>query len=98
MKFASISVQFAKLRKLAICAFMVMVAGCATTTPAVQPVEVKVPVAVPCKVPMPERPAFAVDGLPLGSGIWDQMKALRAERWQRQGYETELEAAVKACQ
>jgi hypothetical protein len=72
--------------------------GCATTTPAVQPVEVKVPVAVPCKVPMPERPAFAVDGLPLGSGIWDQMKALRAERWQRQGYETELEAAVKACQ
>jgi hypothetical protein len=27
--------------------------GCATTTPPVQPVEVKVPVAVPCKVPMP---------------------------------------------
>lgn len=72
--------------------------GCATTMPPVQPVEVKVPVTVPCKVPMPERPAFAVDGLPLGSGIWDQMKALRAERWQRQGYETELEAAVKACQ
>lgn len=72
--------------------------GCATTPPPVQPVEVKVPVAVPCKVPMPERPLFAVDGLPLGSGIWDQMKALRAERWQRQGYETELEAAVKACQ
>jgi len=36
--------------------------------------------------------------LPLGSDIWDQMKALRAERWQRQGYETELEAAVKVCQ
>lgn len=72
--------------------------GCASTAPAVQPVEVKVPVAVPCKVPTPERPLFAVDGLPLGSSIWDQMKALRAERWQRQGYETELEAAVKACQ
>lgn len=26
------------------------------------------------------------------------MKALRAERNQRQGYETELEAAVKSCQ
>jgi hypothetical protein len=34
----------------------------------------------------------------LGYGIWDQMKALRAERWQHQGYETALEAAVKACQ
>lgn len=73
-------------------------AGCATTPPPVQPVEVRVPVAVPCKAPTPERPAFAVDALPLGSGIWDQMKALRAERLQRQGYETELEAAVKACQ
>lgn len=98
MKFASISIQFAKLRKLAICAVVVMAAGCATTTPPVQPVEVKVPVAVPCKAPTPQRPLFAVDGLPLGSGIWDQMKALRAERWQRQGYEAELEAAVSACQ
>jgi len=55
-------------------------------------------VAVPCKAPTPQRPLFAVDGLPLGSGIWDQMKALRAERLQRQGYEAELEAAVSACQ
>lgn len=72
--------------------------GCATTAPAVEPVEVKVPVAVPCKTPMPERPAFAVDSLPLDAGIWEQMKALRAERLQRQGYEAELEAAVEACQ
>lgn len=71
-------------------------AGCSGMAPTVQ--EVKVPVPVPCKAPTPERPAFAVDGLPAGSGIWEQTKALRAERKQRQGYEAELEAAVRACQ
>ncbi|MHA6904915.1 hypothetical protein ACKZDW_07785 [Ralstonia syzygii subsp. celebesensis] len=73
-------------------------AGCATAPRPAQPVEVSVPVAVPCKAPVPERPAFAVDALPIGSGIWEQMKALRAERFQRKGYEAELEAAVNACQ
>lgn len=73
--------------------------GCATTAaPLVQPVEVRVPVAVPCKAPVPVRPVFAVDALPIGSGVWEQMSALRAERLQRQGYETELEAAISACQ
>ena len=71
-------------------------AGCAGMAPKAQ--EVKVPVPVPCKVEAPVPPAFAVDGLPIGSGIWEQMKALRAERKQRQAYEAELEAAVRACQ
>jgi hypothetical protein len=70
--------------------------GCAGMAPKVQ--EVKVPVPVPCKVEAPLRPVLAVDGLPVGAGIWEQMKALRAERKQRQGYEAELEAAVRACQ
>ena len=72
--------------------------GCATTATPVQPVEVRVPVAVPCNAPVPVRPAFAVDALPVGSGVWDQMAALRAERYQRKGYESELEAAVQSCQ
>jgi hypothetical protein len=71
--------------------------ACASSPPVVQPVEVRVPVAVPCKTPTPSRPAFAVDALSLGAGIWEQMSALRAERIQRQGYILELEAAVKAC-
>jgi hypothetical protein len=76
-----------------------VVSACASTPPSVvQPIEVRVPVPVPCKVPIPSRPAFAVDALSLGAGIWEQMIALRAERLQRQGYEAELEAAVKACQ
>jgi hypothetical protein len=85
------------MRMIAIAAVMALaLSGCVSTAPKVQ--EVLVPVPVPCKVAIPDRPALAVDSLPVGSGIWEQMKALRAERSQRQGYETELEAAVKSCQ
>jgi len=73
-------------------------AGCATAPGPATPVEVSVPVLVPCKAPIPARPAFAVDALPVGEGIWNQMAVLRAERLQRMGYEAELEAAVGACQ
>jgi len=71
-------------------------AGVSAPAPAVQ--RVLVPVPVTCKVTMPEAPSWAVDALPLGSNIWQQMQVLRAERLQRQGYEAELEAAVRACQ
>lgn len=83
------------------CSWIVIVsiglAGCAEVAPP-KVVEVKVPVSVPCKAPNIERPIFAVDTLPLGSDIFEQMKALRAERYQRQGYEAELEVALAACQ
>lgn len=74
-------------------------AGCASPAqraPDVQ--QVLVPVPVPCKVPAPTKPAYAVEALPLGSNVFRQMAALRAERKQRQGYEAELEAAILACQ
>ncbi|MDF3864189.1 hypothetical protein P3W53_06950 [Pseudomonas denitrificans (nom. rej.)] len=60
--------------------------------------EVQVPVAVPCKITPVQRPAFAVDSLALDAEIDEQMRALRAERNQRQGYEARLEAAVQGCQ
>ncbi len=82
--------------KPAILLTVLLLTGCAGLAPKV--VEVKVPVPVPCKVTPPERPLFAVDGLPIGSDIWEQMKALRAERQQRIGYILELEAVVRACQ
>ena len=72
--------------------------GCATPLPPAKPTEVRIPVPIPCRVPMPERPSFAVDALALDADIWDQMAALRADRLQRQAYESELEAAIKACQ
>lgn len=87
------------MSKIVLAMACVLFAGCATSNaPTVHPVEVRIPVPVPCKVSAPTRPAFAVDALPIGSDIWEQMKALRAERLQRKGYELELEAAVTACQ
>ncbi|HGE8503683.1 hypothetical protein ACYZFV_15750 [Serratia ureilytica] len=72
-------------------------AGCSSTPPAPEYVEVKVPIAVPCKTADVARPAFAVDQLPIGATIDVQMRALRAERHQRIGYERELIAANEAC-
>lgn len=72
-------------------------AGCSSAPPAPSYVEVKVPVAVPCKTADVARPAFAVDQLPIGAPIDAQMRALRAERHQRIGYERELLAANEAC-
>lgn len=75
-------------------------AGCGTTrppAPEVRTVEVKIPVPVPCMVQPVTKPAFAVDALPLGSSVPAQMRALRAERKQRIGYEAELEAALQHC-
>lgn len=73
-----------------------LLAGCAA--PAVPPpVEVRVPVPVPCRVELPAAPAFAVSALALDAPIDQQMKALRAERLQRMGYELELVAALDAC-
>ena len=74
-----------------------LLAGCATTAPAPIVTEVKTPVYQRCDAPVPERPPFAVDALPLGAEIGQQMRALRAERQQRQGFERELETAVQAC-
>jgi hypothetical protein len=81
---------------------LLALAGCANKQPAPAPepqiVRVQVPVAVPCKITPVQKPAFAVDSLPLGAAIDVQMRALRAERQQRKGYEERLEAAVQACQ
>ena len=71
--------------------------GCSSVPPAPSYVEVKVPIAVPCKTADVARPAFAVDQLPIGATIDAQMRALRAERHQRIGYERELIAANEAC-
>eukprot|EP01031_Cornospumella_fuschlensis_P000130 gene130-152_t len=55
--------------------------------PAPELIEVKVPVLVACKAVAPAVPAFAVELLTLDATIDQQMKALRAERLQRIGYE-----------
>ncbi|WP_199637018.1 hypothetical protein JEM67_20790 [Serratia sp. PAMC26656] len=80
---------------IVVCALVLV--GCAGAPQTPSYVEVKVPVAVPCKTADVARPAFAVDQLPIGATIDVQMRALRAERHQRIGYEKELIAANEAC-
>lgn len=76
---------------------VLLLAGCSSVPPAPSYVEVKVPIAVPCKTADIARPVFAVDQLQIGSPIDVQMRALRAERHQRIGYERELLAANEVC-
>ncbi|HGE8281641.1 TPA: hypothetical protein ACGD48_002088 [Serratia marcescens] len=84
------------MKKLIVVSVLAL-ASCSSVPPAPSYVEVKVPVAVPCKIADVARPAFAVDQLQIGAPIDVQMRALRAERHQRIGYERELLAANESC-
>ena len=81
--------------RMVVLAALLAAPGCASQGGRVRVVEV--PVSAPCALAVPPRPAWAVDALPLGAWIWDQMLALRVEREQRRGYEMELEAVVRGC-
>ncbi|HIE0452269.1 hypothetical protein N0649_06975 [Pseudomonas aeruginosa] len=77
---------------------MVALAGCAgQIEPEPRTVRVEVPVAVPCRVPAVEVPAWATAGLKKSDDIQTKVRALLAELQQRKGYEVQLRAAVKAC-
>lgn len=70
--------------------------GCASRPVGGAPVALA-PVSKPCALQPPARPDFAVDALPLDAELWAMMRALRAERQQRIGYELELEAVARGC-
>lgn len=78
---------------------VMLLAGCADKPDPVPPsvIEVSVPVMVKCDIRLPDRPSFAVDSLRIGSSIDAQMRALRAERHQRIGYEVLLRAEIEKC-
>lgn len=74
-------------------------AGCAGRQDAEpRTVRVEVPVAVPCRVPAIEVPAWAAAGLKKSDDLQTKVRALLAERRQRIGYEAQLLAANQACQ
>lgn len=70
---------------------LLMLPACAT-----KPVEV--PVTVLCKTPVITVPDFYYDHVTKETSLFDKVKLLLADRKQRQGYEMELESAVKVCQ
>ncbi|HEJ5342085.1 TPA: hypothetical protein SL686_000874 [Pseudomonas aeruginosa] len=77
---------------------IVALAGCAARQEAEpRTVHVDVPVAVPCRVPAVEVPAWATAGLKKSDDLQTKVRALLAERLQRIGYEAQLLAANRAC-
>jgi hypothetical protein len=85
------------LRRAAALLAALGLAACAHAPPEPVVRTVEVPVVARCSIDPPQADSFAVDALPIGSGIWDQMAALRAERLQRKAYEARLSAALDAC-
>ncbi|ELT4567619.1 hypothetical protein [Pseudomonas aeruginosa] len=78
---------------------MIALAGCAGRQEAEpRTVRVEVPVAVPCRAPAVEVPAWAAAGLKKSDDLQTKVRALLAERLQRIGYEAQLLAASQACQ
>lgn len=78
---------------------IVALAGCAgQVEPEPRAVRVEVPVAVPCRAPEVQEPAWATATLRPSDDLQAKVRALLAERRQRMGYEEQLRAAVEACQ
>lgn len=71
-------------------------AGCGSA-PRVEVQEVKVPVPVECREPIPDRPAMPTETLPNDADPFELLRAALAEIDRRQGYEIRLLAALLAC-
>ena len=73
-------------------------AGCATPPePKIDVRTVNVAVPVPCREPVPDRPAFPMDSLKPGTSLNQFVSAALAERLVRDGWELQLETALRAC-
>lgn len=76
-----------------------LLAGCASAPEVIEkPVEVKVPVPVPCKAPDIPVPAWPLAIVAPSASDFDFFKAALAEVELRKGYEARLRAALYACQ
>lgn len=77
--------------------FAAALSGCFGGTTVVRPVEVDIPIPVPCKSPEVVKPSFGLDRVKVTQGIFDKGKAALSELNERKAYETRLEAALSAC-
>ncbi len=73
-----------------------LLAGCAGA-PRVETVEVRVPVPVECREPVPARPAMPTEALRPGATMDDFARAAMAEIERREGYEGQLLTALETC-
>ena len=71
-------------------------AGC-TAAPRVEVQQVKVPVPVECREPIPDRPAMPTEALAGDADPFELLRAALAEIDRREGYEVRLLAALVVC-
>ena len=84
--------------KLAALAAAAIQVGCATAPePKIDVRTVSVAVPVPCREPVPAKPSFPMDGLRPGTSLNQFVSAALAERLVRDGYQLQLETALRAC-
>jgi hypothetical protein len=69
--------------------------GCQSTI--YKPVEVDMPVRVPCAAAAPQAPKWPTLSLAKDAGMAARTKALAAENELRKGYERQLTAAIGGC-
>lgn len=72
-----------------------LMTGCFATTGGMR--NVNKAVGVECKASKPEKPLFPIDALRMGADVNQYVKAARAERLVRDGYEAKLIAALDEC-
>ena len=82
--------------KAILCA-MLMLAACADQQPILKPVEVDIPISVPCKTAPVIAPDFALAKATVQQSLFDKLKAAIVELDQRKAYEARLNAEVDAC-
>lgn len=76
----------------------VLLAGCGAAPPArVEIQQVKIAVPVPCDESEPERPSMPTEHLAGDADVDSYVQAAGAELERREGYETELRAALANC-
>ena len=84
------------MRCIAMIAVALVLTGCGTA-PRVEVQEVKVPVPVECREPIPDRPAMPTEALPDDADPFELLRAALAEIDRREGYEVRLLAALMVC-
>lgn len=74
-------------------AVVVLLAGCGPGGT----LQVKVPVPLACQEKEPDAPSWPTDALVVGDSLHTKNAAMVAEIEMREGYETKLRAALRAC-
>ena len=77
--------------------FLFLLAACAAPEPVFTPVEVAVPVAVPCRAPGVQPPESALQKMTAQNSLFDKTRAALVELDVRKAYEARLQAALAVC-